>query len=60
MAGRRVVVTGIGALTPVGNTAPDFWNGLVSGKSGVRTIEDFDTSDYPTKFAGQIEWVRLE
>src|SRR6056297_1670146 len=55
MAGRRVVVTGIGALTPVGNTAPEFWNGLVSGKSGVRTIEHFDTTDYPTKFAGQIE-----
>jgi len=55
MAGRRVVVTGIGALTPVGSTAPEFWTGLVSGKSGVRTIEHFDTTDYPTKFAGQIE-----
>ncbi|MEX0661232.1 MAG: beta-ketoacyl-ACP synthase II [Balneolaceae bacterium] len=55
MTGRRVVVTGIGALTPVGSTAPDFWNGLVSGKSGVRDIEHFDTSDYPTKFAGQLE-----
>lgn len=55
MTGRRVVVTGIGALTPVGKTAPEFWDGVVSGKSGVRTIEHFDTSDYPTKFAGQIE-----
>jgi len=55
MTGRRVVITGIGAFTPVGKTAPDFWNGLVSGKSGVRTIEHFDTSDLPTKFAGQIE-----
>jgi len=55
MTGRRVVVTGLGALTPVGSTAPDFWNGLVSGKSGVRTIEHFDTSEYPTKFAGQLE-----
>jgi len=55
MTGRRVVVTGIGALTPVGKTGPEFWNGLVSGKSGVRTIEHFDVSDYPTKFAGQIE-----
>jgi len=54
MTGRRVVVTGIGALTPVGKTAPEFWDGLVAGKSGVRTIEHFDTSDYPTKFAGQI------
>lgn len=55
MTGRRVVITGIGALTPVGKSAPEFWNGLISGKSGVRTIEHFDTSDLPTKFAGQID-----
>jgi len=55
MAERRVVITGIGALTPVGKTAPEFWNGLVSGKSGVRPITHFDTDDLPTKFAGQIE-----
>ncbi|MEX0639225.1 MAG: beta-ketoacyl-ACP synthase II [Balneolaceae bacterium] len=55
MSKRRVVVTGIGALTPVGNTASDFWNGLISGKSGIRPIEHFDTTDFPTKFAGQID-----
>ena len=55
MAERRVVITGIGALTPLGKTAPDFWNGLISGKSGVRPITHFDISDLPTKFAGQIE-----
>ncbi len=55
MTGRRVVITGIGALTPIGKTAPDFWNGLISGKSGARPITHFDTSDLPTKFAGQIE-----
>ncbi|NGP76703.1 beta-ketoacyl-ACP synthase II [Balneolaceae bacterium YR4-1] len=55
MSKRRVVVTGIGAITPVGKTAPDFWNGLVSGKSGAQPIEHFDTTDYPTKFAAQIE-----
>ena len=54
MAGRRVVVTGIGALTPLGKTAPEFWNALISGKSGVRPITHFDTSDLPTKFAGQL------
>lgn len=54
MSDRRVVVTGIGAITPVGKTAPDFWNGLISGKSGSRPIEHFDTSDFPTKFAAQI------
>lgn len=55
MSTRRVVVTGIGAFTPIGKSAPDFWNGLVSGKSGVRDIEHFDTADFPTKFAAQIE-----
>lgn len=55
MTGRRVVVTGIGALTPIGKTAPEFWNGLIAGKSGVRPITHFDTSDLPTKFAGQLE-----
>ena len=55
MTERRVVVTGVGAMTPVGKTAPEFWNGLISGKSGVRPITHFDTADYPTKFAGQIE-----
>ncbi len=52
---RRVVVTGIGALTPVGKGAPDYWNGLVSGKSGSRTITHFDTEKFATKFAAQIE-----
>lgn len=52
---RRVVVTGIGALTPIGKSGPDFWNGLVSGKSGARTIEHFETTDFPTKFAATIE-----
>lgn len=55
MSTRRVVITGIGALTPVGKSAPDFWNGLLSGKSGVRVIDQFDTTDFPTKFAAQLE-----
>ncbi len=55
MSKRRVVVTGIGALTPIGKTAPEFWNGLISGKSGARPIEHFDTTDFPTKFAAQID-----
>ena len=55
MTARRVVVTGIGAFTPVGKTAPEFWEGLISGKNGVRLITHFDTTEYPTKFAGQIE-----
>ncbi|HKI45465.1 MAG TPA: beta-ketoacyl-ACP synthase II [Balneolales bacterium] len=55
MVNRRVVITGIGALTPIGKSAPDFWNGLVSGKNGVRPIESFDTSNFATQFAAQIE-----
>ncbi|MBO6792323.1 MAG: beta-ketoacyl-ACP synthase II [Balneolaceae bacterium] len=55
MSERRVVITGIGALTPIGKSAPDFWNGLVSGTSGARTIEHFDTTDFPTSFAAQID-----
>ncbi|MEX0769829.1 MAG: beta-ketoacyl-ACP synthase II [Balneolaceae bacterium] len=55
MSERRVVVTGIGALTPVGKTASEFWNGLISGKNGVRPIEHFDTTKFSTKFAGQLE-----
>ncbi|MEX2574122.1 MAG: beta-ketoacyl synthase N-terminal-like domain-containing protein, partial [Balneolaceae bacterium] len=55
MSERRVVITGIGALTPVGKTAPEFWNGLISGKSGIRPVTHFDTTDFSTKFAGQLE-----
>lgn len=55
MPNRRVVVTGIGAITPIGNTAPEFWNGLISGKSGTRTIEYFDASEFNTTFAAQLE-----
>lgn len=55
MSKRRVVITGLGALTPLGKTAPEFWNGLVSGKSGSRTITHFDTEKFPTKFAAMIE-----
>ncbi len=55
MTDRRVVITGIGAITPLGKTAPEFWNGLVSGKSGVRPITHFDVSKFSTRFAGQVE-----
>ncbi len=55
MSERRVVITGIGALTPIGESAPAFWNGMLSGKSGARVVEHFDTSEFPTKFAAQLE-----
>lgn len=55
MAGRRVVVTGIGSLTPIGSTTPEFWDGLVHGRNGVRPITRFDASQFPTKFAAQLD-----
>lgn len=54
MTPRRVVVTGLGTITPLGKTVSEFWDGLVSGKSGARPITHFDVTEFPTKFAGQI------
>lgn len=55
MSKRRVVVTGLGALTSVGNTVEDTWANLKAGKSGIATIEHFDVSAYSTHFAGCIK-----
>ncbi|MCU0606408.1 MAG: beta-ketoacyl-ACP synthase II [Candidatus Edwardsbacteria bacterium] len=52
---RRVVVTGMGVITPVGNTVADFWNSLLAGASGVSPITKFDVSKYPTRFAGDVK-----
>ncbi|OFW80303.1 MAG: beta-ketoacyl-[acyl-carrier-protein] synthase II [Alicyclobacillus sp. RIFOXYA1_FULL_53_8] len=49
---RRVVVTGLGAITPVGGDVPTLWESLLAGKSGISRIDTFDVSDYPTKIAG--------
>jgi 3-oxoacyl-[acyl-carrier-protein] synthase II len=51
---RRVVITGLGALTPVGNTADEFWSALKQGKSGIGPITKFDASDFPTRIAGEV------
>jgi 3-oxoacyl-[acyl-carrier-protein] synthase II len=56
MAGvRRVVVTGVGAVTPVGNTAEEFWAALLQGKSGIGPITRFDAAPLPTKIAGEVK-----
>ncbi len=52
---KRVVVTGLGALTPIGNTVPEFWDGLVNGVSGAGPITSFDTSKFKTKFACELK-----
>jgi 3-oxoacyl-[acyl-carrier-protein] synthase II len=52
---KRVVVTGIGALTPIGNNTPDYWNGLLNGVSGADTITLFDASKFKTRFACELK-----
>ncbi|WP_229148479.1 beta-ketoacyl-ACP synthase II [Alcanivorax sp. 1008] len=57
---RRVVVTGMGMLTPLGVDVASSWQGLVAGKSGIRSIEHFDTSAFSTRFAGIVPEFALE
>jgi 3-oxoacyl-[acyl-carrier-protein] synthase II len=52
---KRVVVTGIGALTPLGNTLNDFWQGLIAGKSGAAPITLFDAAKFKTRFACELK-----
>ena len=52
---RRVVVTGLGALTPVGNSAPETWEALVNGKNGIAPITAFDATNFKTQFAGEVK-----
>ncbi len=54
MSPRKVVVTGVGVITPIGLTVSDFWTNLTAGKSGVDLITHFDASDYPVKLAAQV------
>ncbi|MBT2558011.1 beta-ketoacyl-ACP synthase II [Hymenobacter sp. ISL-91] len=55
MSLRRVVVTGLGALTPVGKTAPAYWEGLVAGRSGAAPITRFDAGKFKTRFACEVK-----
>ncbi|MDR2861846.1 MAG: beta-ketoacyl-ACP synthase II [Syntrophobacterales bacterium] len=52
---RRVVITGMGAITPLGNSVEDSWRGIRAGKSGIAPITKFDTADFDTKIAGEIK-----
>ena len=54
MSTRRVVITGLGAVTPLANNVADTWNGIVNGKSGIGPIDSFDISKFPTTFGGVI------
>ena len=52
---RRVVITGLGALTPIGNSTEEFWNGIKEGKCGVDEIKSFDTTDFKVKLAAELK-----
>ena len=52
---RRVVVTGLGAVTPIGNTVEEFWNGIREGKVGIRPITKFDASDFKVQIAAEVK-----
>ena len=52
---KRVVVTGLGAVTPLGNSVQEFWDNIVAGKSGVSTITKFDASKFKTNFAAEVK-----
>lgn len=55
MSKRRIVVTGLGMLTPVGNTVEESWKNIVAGKSGISTITTFDTSNFPVSISGSVK-----
>ena len=55
MSLKRVVVTGLGALTPIGNTVKEYWHGLINGVSGAAPITYFDCSEFKTKFACELK-----
>jgi 3-oxoacyl-[acyl-carrier-protein] synthase II len=57
---RRVVVTGVGALTPIGNTADEYWNGLINGVSGADFIKQFDAAKFKTRFACEVKDFKVE
>lgn len=54
MSGRRVVITGLGAITPLANTVSETWEGIINGRSGISAIDSFDISPFATTFGGVI------
>ena len=60
MSKRRVVVTGLGMLSPLGNSVEDTWKGVLAGKSGISAITRFDTENFSVKIGGQISGLDLD
>ena len=57
---RRVVITGLGCVSPVGNTVADSWSAITEGKSGIATITKFDATPFSTNFAGEVKGFNIE
>ena len=57
---RRVVITGLGCVSPVGNTVTDAWNSILAGQSGIATITKFDATPFSTHFAGEVKNFNIE
>src|SRR5512139_510442 len=57
---RRVVITGMGAITPLGNTLRETWEGVVNGRSGIGLITAFDASTFPVRIAGEVKNFQLD
>ncbi len=60
MSKRRVVVTGLGIVSPVGNDVPGAWDSILAGRSGIGPVARFDTVNFPTHFGGEIRELNLE
>ena len=60
MSRRRVVVTGLGCVSPVGNTVEQCWTNLLAGRSGIDTIKSFDASAFPCQIAGEVKDLDLQ
>ncbi|MDO8301368.1 beta-ketoacyl-ACP synthase II [Lacisediminimonas sp.] len=57
---RRVVITGLGCVSPIGNSVAESWDALTAGRSGIATITRFDTEAFSTRFAGEVKGFRIE
>ena len=60
MSRRRVVVTGLGVVSPVGNTVPEAWSNLIAGRSGIGRITKFDATAFACQIAGEVRDFNLE
>jgi 3-oxoacyl-[acyl-carrier-protein] synthase II len=60
MSRRRVVVTGLGLVTPLGNTVDESWSAVIAGRSGIAPITKFDATDYACRFAGEVKGFNIE